>query len=44
MAESSVMPETRMYKVKTAQKLDVLANNLFIEALSQREVVCGIAY
>ena len=25
------------------QKLDVLANNLFIEALSQREVVCGIA-
>ena len=25
------------------QKLDVLANNIFIEALSQREVVCGIA-
>lgn len=25
------------------QKLDVLANSIFIEALSQREVVCGIA-
>lgn len=25
------------------QKLDVLANEIFIEALSQREVVCGIA-
>ncbi|QCX53545.1 class 1 fructose-bisphosphatase [Elizabethkingia sp. JS20170427COW] len=25
------------------QKLDVLANDLFIKALSQREVVCGIA-
>ena len=25
------------------QKLDVLANDIFIEALSQREVVCGIA-
>lgn len=25
------------------QKLDVLANNIFINALSQREVVCGIA-
>lgn len=25
------------------QKLDILANNIFIEALSQREVVCGIA-
>lgn len=25
------------------QKLDVLANNIFITALSQREVVCGIA-
>ncbi|MDL1914219.1 MAG: class 1 fructose-bisphosphatase [Bergeyella sp.] len=25
------------------QKLDILAHNIFIEALSQREVVCGIA-
>lgn len=25
------------------QKLDILANEIFIEALSQREVVCGIA-
>lgn len=25
------------------QKLDVIANDIFIEALSQREVVCGIA-
>lgn len=25
------------------QKLDVLANEIFINALSQREVVCGIA-
>lgn len=28
---------------ETQQKLDVLANDIFIEALSQREVVCGIA-
>ena len=28
---------------ETQQKLDVLANEIFIEALSQREVVCGIA-
>lgn len=25
------------------QKLDVLANEIFINALSQREIVCGIA-
>ncbi len=28
---------------ETQQKLDVLANDIFIKALSQREVVCGIA-
>lgn len=28
---------------ETQQKLDILANDIFISALSQREVVCGIA-